>query len=295
MRFAFIQEQQNLHEVRQLCELMEVSVSGYYAWRQRKALGEESARTRRDRELTVHIRAAFVQQKRRAGSPRIHRELKANDIHVSRKRVARLMRQEGLRAKSNSFRPQTTNSKHSRPVADNVLERRFDPAQWSGLNQAWAGDITYLPTSEGWSYLAVLMDLHSRRIIGWALDDHMEERLVSRALEMALQYRKPEEGLIHHSDRGSQYASNGYQSAIDEAGLLPSMSRKGNCWDNAVLESFFATLKKELIYREDYNSREEAQREVFEYIEVYYNRQRRHSALGYLAPVEYEQRIATAQ
>lgn len=284
--------------MRQLCDLLEVSVSGYYAWCHRHTAGEESAHARRDRELTVPIRAEFTRQKRRAGSPRIYLELKANNICVSRKRVARLMRQEGLRAKSNSFRPQTTDSKHSRPVAENVLERRFAPDQWTGPNQAWAGDITYIPTNEGWSYLAVLMDLHSRRIVGWAFDDHMEEGLVSRALDMALGYRHPEQGLIHHSDRGSQYASKGYQAVIDEAGLVPSMSRKGRVpfgrrWDNAVLESFFATLKKELVYREDYTSREEAQREVFEYIEIYYNRQRRHSALGYLSPIDYEQQIRT--
>ena len=292
MRFAFIQEQQNQHEVRQLCDLLKVSVSGYYAWCRRQAMGAESDHARQDRELTVHIRVEFVKQKRRAGSPRIHEELQANNICVSRKRVARLMRQEGLRAKSNSFGPQTTDSRHSRPVAENILERRFSPGQWSGLNQAWAGDITYIPTREGWSYLAVLMDMHSRRIVGWAFDDHMQEGLVSRALETALGYRRPEAGLIHHSDRGSQYASQGYQAAIDKAGLVSSMSRKGNCWDNAVLESFFATLKKELVYGEDYTSHEEAQQEIFEYIEIYYNRQRRHSALGYLSPVSFEQKIA---
>jgi transposase InsO family protein len=227
VRFAFIQQQQSLHEVSQLCALLEVSVSGYYGWCRRQATGEESRHARRDRELTVHIRAEFIKQKQRAGSPRIHEELQANNIRVSRKRVARLMRREGLRAKSTGFRPQTTDSKHPQPVAENILERRFAPDQWSGLNQAWAGDITYIATSEGWSYLAVLMDLHSRRIIGWAFDSHMEEGLVSRALNMALGYRQPEPGLIHHSDRGSQYASNSYQAAIDETGLVPSMSRKG--------------------------------------------------------------------
>jgi transposase InsO family protein len=268
-----------------------VSVSGYYAWRGRP----QSRRAQQDQHLVVRIRAVFEQHRHRYGSPRVHRELQEQGVDCSRKRVARLMRATGLRARDKKQFKRTTDSSHLYPVAANRLARSFTPAQIGGLNRVWAGDITYLATREGWLYLAVLLDLHSRRVVGWSLSSTLEQSLVHQSLERALVLRQPPDGLVHHSDRGSQYAATDYQAHLTRKGMVCSMSRKGDCWDNAPVESFFATLKAELVseFNGCFGSREQARQEVGHYIESYYNRQRRHSTLGYLSPAEFEQRCST--
>jgi putative transposase len=223
------------------------------------------------------------------GSPRVHRELQARGVACSENTVAKLMRAHGIRSKARRrFVVRTTESRHDRPVADNVLAREFYPDR---PDTAWAADITYVPTAEGWVYLAAVVDLFSRKVVGWATADHLRAELPLEALRMALTHRKPAGELLHHSDRGVQYASEAYQSLLAAHGIEPSMSRKGNCWDNAVVESFFSTLKRELVHHEDYADREEARRSLFEYIEVFYNRKRRHSTLGYRSPAEFEARL----
>ena len=264
-----------------MCRTLGVSTSGYYGWRQRR----ESQRQREDQRLVVEIKAIHQESRRTYGAPRIHRELRARGFCCSRKRVARLMRLHGLRAKQKRRFKATTDSQHRLPVAENLLERRFTP---SAPNVVWAADITYICTEEGWLYLAVVLDLFSRRIIGWSMRPTLKRQLVIEALEMALKRRQPSQGLLHHSDRGSQYASRDYQELLASHGILCSMSRKGNCYDNAPVESFFATRKKELVHHRCYHSRGEAKADIFEYIEVWYNRKRRHSSLGYLSPVVYE-------
>jgi putative transposase len=288
MKYQFIGQQAEDATALQ-CRVLGVSASGYHAWCQRRREDRGSQRAQDNRRLLVQIRAVFEQHHRRYGSPRIHAELRAAGVKCSRKRVARLMRQEQLWACRARRYHKTTDSKHSHPVAANVLERRFAVQQIKAVNRAWAGDITYISTTEGWMYLAVLLDLYSRRVIGWAMDSSLGEELVQRALKMALTNRQPAAGVIHHSDRGSQYAAREYQCRLEESGLVCSMSAKGDCWDNAPVESFFATLKKELIHQRSYGSHKEARLEVFEFIEVYYNRQRRHSTLGYLSPSEFEE------
>jgi transposase InsO family protein len=246
-----------------------------------------SKRQQGDAALSEVITSIHTNSRRTYGSPRVHAELKALDVNISQKRVARLMRQNGLAARRRRrFLPKTTDSNHQYPVADNVLARDFAR---SAPNRAWVGDITYVPTGEGWLYLAVLLDLYSRRVVGWAMSDRIDRQLVLDALKMAVTHRGvPSEGVLHHSDRGSQYASIDYRNALENFGFQSSMSRKGNCWDNAVSESFFATLKVELIHRHRYVTRAAARRSIFEYIEVFYNRQRRHSTLGYVSPSQFE-------
>lgn len=292
MKYHFIGQQEEYATALQ-CRVLGVSVSGYHAWCKRSREDRGSRRAQDNRHLLVQIRAAFEQHRRRYGSPRIYAELRAAGVKCSRKRVARLMRQEQLRACRPRRYRKTTDSNHSHPVAANLLERRFAVQEVKAINRAWAGDITYIFTAEGWMYLAVLLDLYSRRVIGWAMDSSLGEELVQRALTMALTNRQPTTGVLHHSDRGSQYAAREYQCRLEESGLVCSMSAKGDCWDNAPVESFFATLKKELIHQRSYGSREEARLEVFEFIEVYYNRQRRHSTLGYLSPSEFEEKSSS--
>jgi putative transposase len=292
MKYHFMGQQEQYATALQ-CRVLGVSVSGYYAWCQRNREDPVSRRAQGNRQLLVQIRTIFEQHRRRYGSPRIYQELQAAGVKCSRKRVARLMRQEQLWAcRARRYR-KTTDSKHSHPVAANLLDRRFAVQEIKAVNRAWAGDITYISTTEGWMYLAVLLDLYSRRVIGWAMDSSLGEELVQRALKMALANRQPPAGVLHHSDRGCQYAAQQYQSRLAESGLVCSMSGKGDCWDNAPVESFFATLKKELIHQRHYASREEARLEVFEFIEVYYNRQRRHSTLGYLSPSEFEDKSSS--
>jgi putative transposase len=281
VRFEFIQAQKAHFPVEFMCEQLEVSRSGYYAWAERP----ESARQQQDKQLAQEVQKAHRDSRGTYGSPRVHAELQAQGRKVSRKRVARLMGEQQLEARRKRRTVRTTDSNHSHPVAPNVLERDFSPDQ---PNSTWATDITYVWTGEGWLYLAVVLDLFSRRVVGWSMSEHIDTKLVLGALEMALEGRQPPEGLIHHSDRGSQYASAEYRQALASRGIQCSMSRKGNCWDNAVVESFFSSLKQELVYLTDFATRHQARSELFEYIEVFYNRQRRHSSLGYLSPSDYE-------
>jgi transposase InsO family protein len=267
-----------------MCRVLEVSRSGFYAWWSRDA---SAAEVRRE-ELADEVKAIHAAVKARYGSPRIRAELVAKGHECSVNFVAKVMREAGIAAKTRRKFRQTTDSNHSMPVAENVLDREFDPEE---PNTRWCADITYLPTREGWLYLAVVEDLFSRRIVGWSMDATMTSRLVVDALEMALAGRlkgSSGSGLVAHSDRGSQYASEHYRRRLREERIECSMSRRGDCWDNAAMESFFASLKKELVHDEDYATRAEAKASIFEYIEAFYNRVRRHSSLGYVAPEEYE-------
>jgi transposase InsO family protein len=269
------------YSIKKMCRVIHVSRSGYYEWLKR----DKSSRKKKDLELKEKIRSIYEQSKKRYGSPRIHAELRALGIRCGKKRVERLMREMRLQAKHKRQFKMTTNSKHNYPVAPNLLERHF---QVTAPNQVWVTDITYIRTFEGWLYLAAVMDLYSRKIVGWAMSETMKTALATTALKMAIQRRRPNKGLMHHSDRGVQYASNAYQKVLKHNGMTCSMSRKGNCWDNAPMESFFGTLKTECIAGKIYLSRMQAKREIFEYIEIDYNRKRRHSSIGYISPENYE-------
>jgi transposase InsO family protein len=285
VKFSFIQDHKDVWPVSLMCSVFSVSTSGFYAW----LLREESAQEIRRKEILKEIRLIHQEVKRRYGSPRIHAELKARKIHCSVNTVAKLMADNDIAAKTKRKYKATTNSKHKRPVAENLLDRQFNPSK---PNEVWTTDITYIWTAEGWLYLAVVEDLFSRMVVGWSMAESMESRLVVDALEMAVLRRFPEEGLLAHSDRGSQYASEHYQSVLLSHGIECSMSEKGQCWDNAPTESFFASLKKELVHDEDYKTRSEAKSSIFEYIETFYNPRRLHSSLGFLSPLEYEKRQA---
>jgi putative transposase len=281
--FAFIEDHQETWPVRVMCEALEVSAAGYYAWLVRPP---SFAQQRRD-ALLVLIQGIYAEAKQRYGSPRVHAALAGRDGARSVNTVAKIMRDNDVRAKTaRKFKCRTTDSNHALPVADNVLDRQFDP---QGPNEAWVADITYIPTREGWLYLAVVEDLFSRMVVGWSMDATMTSRLVVDALAMAVARRLPGEGLLAHSDRGSQYASDHYQSLLGKHGIECSMSGVGQCWDNAPAESFFASLKKELTHHEDYRTRQQARASIFEYVEVFYNNQRLHSSLGYVTPAAYEQ------
>jgi transposase InsO family protein len=280
--FGFIETHQQEWPVTVMCDILQVSTAGYYAWRDRPV---SAGQQRRDR-LSAEIRLIHDTVKGRYGSPRVHAELAARAAPCCVNTVAKLMRVQGIAAKTARKFRHTTDSNHDLPVAANLLERAFDPAT---ANTAWVADFTFIPTREGWLYLAAVEDLFSRRVVGWAMSDRMTSRLVVDALAMAVQFRLPKEGLLAHSDRGSQYASEHYRRLLAKHGIECSMSRRANCWDNAPMESFFASLKKELVHHEDYQTREEAKASIFEYIEVFYNRKRRHSSLGYKSPAEYEQ------
>jgi transposase InsO family protein len=280
--FRFIEENRDRWPVRLLCATLEVSAAGYYAWRDRP----RSARAQRRDALAVEARSIHAEVKARYGSPRIHAELVARGHDCCVNTVARLMRDHGIAAKTARKFRRTTDSNHDLPVAENLLGRQFDP---ESPNEAWVADITYIPTREGWLYLAAVEDLYSRMVVGWAMAEHLGSRLVVDALGMAVQRRLPGAGLVAHSDRGSQYASEHYQRLLARHGIACSMSRRGDCWDNAPMESFFASLKKELVHDADFATRSEARAAIFEYIEVFYNGTRRHSSLGYVSPAEYEQ------
>jgi putative transposase len=265
-----------------MCHVLKVSRSGYYVSLDRAP----SARQRRTQELLGHIAQACVAGRGVYGSPRVTKELNACGIKVCENTVARLMNQRGIRAKTACrFKVMTTDSNHPHPVAANTLDRDFKADL---PNQKWCVDITYIPTGEGWLYLAGVIDLCSRRIVGWSMADHLRSELCEDALSMAILQRHPCDGLLHHSDRGVQYACDAYGQLCATHGIEPSMSRVGNCYDNAVMESFWGTLKQELVYHEKYQTREQARRSIFEWIEVFYNRQRRHSAIGYLCPEAFE-------
>ena len=281
MSYAFIEAHYDQWTVTLMCDALNVSTAGYYCWRERDA----SEQQQRREELTVEIQAVHAEVQARYGSPRMHAELvdRGHDCCVNT--VARIMRDAGIAAKTKRKFRQTTDSNHKLPVAENLLDRHFDP---TSKNESWVSDITYITTREGWLYLAAVEDLYSRMVVGWSMDAAMTSRLVVDALEMAVVRRLPGSELVAHSDRGSQYASEHYQRLLGTEGITCSMSRRGNCWDNAPMESFFATLKKELVHHEDYATREQARASIFEYIETFYNRSRRHSTLGYQSPADYE-------
>ena len=288
MRYCFIEQERVHYPVTVLCHVLAVSRSGYYAWRMRG----ESRRTRDNRQLLQQIHTIYTRFKKRYGSPRIHNALQDQGLRVGRHRVARLMQQAGLRARKSRRRFRgTTDSRHAHPIAPNRLDRTFAADR---PNEKWVADITYIPTREGWLYLAVVLDLYARKVVGWAMRSRMKEDLTKAALDMALRQRHPTERLLHHSDRGRQYASRGYRRLLLQHRIGRSMSRKGNCWDNAPMESFMATLKTELIHHHDFHTRQEARQAIFEYIEVFYNRQRSHSALGYKTPVQFEQNFESS-
>ena len=271
-----------MYPVLVMCDVLEVSSSGYYAWRGRP----ESRRSREDRKLKAIIRSVFEESRQTYGSPRIHDELRDRDIRCGRKRVARLMKEDQLTPKKARRFRRTTVAEPDHPKAPNVLGREFSV---NAPDTAWVGDITYLWTQEGWLYLAVLLDLFSRRVVGWSVRPHLGQELAIAALDRALYERDVPEGLLHHSDRGCQYTSNEYQKKLKGNHLTVSMSRKGDCWDNAVAESFFATLKVEL--GDSFSSRQAAHDALFDYIEVFYNRQRRHTSIGSISPAEAEARF----
>jgi putative transposase len=282
MRYAFIAEHRDHWPVRLQCRVLDVSVSGYYDWTKR----EPGPRARRRAALGERIAQIHAESRGSYGSPRVFKQLKHEGQAVGRKRVASIMQDRSIQGKCPRKRvPRTTDSAHGKPVADNVIERDFTA---TAANQKWVADITYIDTDEGWLYLATVMDCFSRRIVGWCAADHLRAELVEQALTMAIKFRgiDRDQGLVHHSDRGVQYASGMFQALLGEHGIVCSMSRKGNCYDNAVMESFFGTLKTEL--DEPLPTRAAARLALFEYIEVFYNRQRLHSTLGYVSPAAYE-------
>ena len=282
MKFAFIEEHLCAFPIESACETLAVSRAGYYAWLARP----ESAQSKRQAELAAKIKAVHQENRCVYGSPRIFQVLKAHGETVCENTVAKVMRAQQIKAKTKrTFVPRTTDSNHAKPVAQNVLDRQF---QADLPDRKWVVDITYIPTDEGWLYLAGVLDLCSRKIVGWSMADHMRAELPAAALSMAVARRRPDAGLLHHSDRGVQYACDDYQHLLQSHGMELSMSGKGDCWDNAVMESFWSTLKNELVNHERYTTREEARRSIFEFIEVFYNRKRLHSSLGYQSPEVFE-------
>jgi putative transposase len=273
------------YPVQKLCATFEVSRSGYYTWRQAK----DSLRLQRDRTLQAQIATIHARSRGTYGSPRMTVELREQGERVGRHRVARLMRATGLQGRQKRrYRVMTTDSRHTEPIAPNHLGMIAPPTQ---LDRVWVSDITYVPTREGWLYLAGVLDRCSRFLVGWAMGESLDAALPIAAMRMALEQRRPRPGLLHHSDRGVQYASDPYRALLADHRVIASMSRKGNCYDNAVMESFWSTLKSELIYRRDFATRAEARTAIFDYIEGFYNRSRRHSALGYKSPLAYESNL----
>jgi len=287
MRYRFVAAEQASYPVRLLCRVVGVAASGFYAWLRRGP----SQRERQDRSLAERIAAVFAASRRTYGSPRVHAELRAEGIRVSRKRVARLMREGGLAATIRRRFPRTTNSDHGRPVAPNLLEQKFTAEQ---PDTVWLAAISYIATGEGWLYLAAIKDMATREIVGWSMSDSLEAGSACAALRMAIQRRQPPAGLIHHSDRGVQYAGSEYQKILTRHGLRCSMSRRGNCYDNAPMESFFGSLKNELVHRTTFPTRAAARQALFDYLEIFYNRRRRHSGIGFLTPAQAYEQMAKA-
>ncbi len=281
MKYELVARNRSRFPIRRMCELLSVSASGFYAHQKRPM----SQRARDNQELVEHIRRVHQESRQTYGSPRVHAQLRAEGQRCSLNRIARLMKKHHIQARRRKKRRKTTNSQHGYPVAPNLLQRQF---QAERPNTKWLSDITYIPTANGWLYLAVVLDLFSRRIVGWAMERHMHASLPVRALKMALTTRQPQPGLLHHSDRGSQYAGSAYQRLVAAYHIQSSMSGIGNCFDNAPVESFFGTLKRELVHFRSYQTRREARLDIFEYIEGFYNTRRRHSALGYLSPLDFE-------
>ena len=291
MKYACITRHRGEYPVRLMCRVLEVVPSGYYQWRRRSP----SAHAIADERLLLNVRIAFDASGKTYGAPRVHRDLRAEGLQVGKKRVARLMQQAGLVGRAPRRRGvATTDSNHDHPIASNLLARQFDVNGVRTPNTVWVSDITYVPTREGWLYLAVVLDLASRRVVGWAMRETLEAELALAALRMALAVRRPARGLIHHSDRGVQYACGEYRELLAAHGAVASMSRRGDCWDNAVAESFFATLEVELIDRNDWATRAGARRAIFQYIEAWYNPHRRHSTLDYVSPSAYERQLEAA-
>jgi putative transposase len=290
VKYACIRAHRQQFPLSLMCRLLQVSRSGFYAAEKRAP----SARARRREKLQQIIAAVYETSRGTYGSPRIYQELRNKERPCGRHLIARLMRESGLRAKAQRrARPLTTDSKHGYGVTQNLLRRRFGVKETGAINRAWCGDITYIRTGEGWLYLAVLIDLGSRMVVGWAMRESLESCLSIDALRMALAQRDIQRGLLHHSDRGVQYAATDYRELLSKHKIVPSMSRRANCYDNAVSESFFATLKWELLDRFKWPTRAAVRTAIFEYIEVWYNRLRRHSALGYLSPLQYEHSLLT--
>lgn len=282
MKFDFIEAEKANYPVTVLCDVLDVSRSGFYASRARAA----SERAKADEQLAAEIAATHTRSSRRYGSPRIHRALRKKGIRVGKKRVERLMREQGLVARQKRRFRRTTDSSHDSPIAPNIVARDFAPAM---ANKVWAGDVTYISTAEGWAYLAILLDLYSRRVVGWALGATNDTKLALAALRRAGTSRHCiPAGLVHHTDRGSPYASADYRAALEGYGMTASMSRRGDCWDNAVSESFFATLRAELIDHETYATRRAAEKAIGDYIDHFYNIERLHSFLDYVSPIEFE-------
>jgi transposase InsO family protein len=282
MTFAWMERHREQFPVRAMCETFGVSPSGFYASRHRVV----GPRRQRRVELRGQIVDVHAQSRGTYGSPRVHRELLEQGVRVCENTVAKLMRAQGLRSKRRrKFVPRTTDAKHAFPTAANVLDRAFEA---DAPNRKWVCDITYVETGEGWLYLAAVLDLYSRKVVGWSMAEHLRAELVEDALSMALMRRRPGKGLLHHSDRGVQYACDRYQQRLKQEGLVCSMSRTGNCYDNAAMESFWSTLKTELVYHEKFATRETARQAIFEYVEVFYNRERRHSSIGYISPESFE-------
>ena len=281
MKYQFIEEHKHEFAIVVMCGVLTVSESGFYAWRKRPTC----RRKQEDAQLIQEIKQVFEVHQGRYGAPRIYRDVHDEGMSCSRKRVARLMRAEELSARSKRRRVITTKRDEAHPVALNLLNRDFHAEE---PNRKWVTDITYIPTKQGWLYLAVILDLYSRMVVGWSMSGNCDGKLVEHALEHALARRRPDAGLLHHSDRGSQYTAHAYQAYLQRYGIQSSMSRKGNCWDNSVMESFFVTLKDECVRDTFYSSHDEARSALFVYIEAYYNRIRRHSTLGYMSPLQYE-------
>jgi transposase InsO family protein len=281
VKFAWIEAEKAHFPIEVACEVLGVSRGGFYAWRKRPP----SARAKKRAHLAVEIAAAHKKSGRRYGSPRVHRALRSKGIRVSRKTVESVMREKGIVGRKKRRFQRTTDSNHPSPIAPNIVQRDFEPAE---PNKVWAGDVTYIATGEGWAYLAVLLDLFSRRVVGWAISATNDTALALAALERALSGRVVNAGLVHHTDRGSPYASDDYRAALAQRGIVASMSRKGDCWDNAVAESFFATLRAELVDDERYPTRRGAERSIGEYIDGFYNTDRLHSHLDYVSPIQFE-------
>jgi transposase InsO family protein len=282
MKYLFMEEYKEAFRVKRMCKVLKVSRSGYYAWRERRPSRREQA----NRELLEHIREVHRESRNTYGSPRITNALNEQGIVCGKNRVAKIMRDSGIRVKIKRRFKRTTDSGHGYPVAPNLLIENKQ------VERLWVSDITFIPTREGWMYLSAVMNVKTRKIIGFSMRDELSQELVMVALKQALDSGLPKEGLIHHSDRGRQYATYAYQGLLQKHNILSSMSRKGHCYDNAYMESFFATLKKDLVHGRKYQTREEASLSIFEYVEVFYNRIRKHSSLGYKSPVQYEKALS---
>jgi len=280
MKYQFIDKYRSVYRVEKMCRILDIGRSSYYTWKHRS----KSMRDKENERLVFRIKLVYGESRRIYGSPRITAELRASGVRCGKNRVARLMREHGIMAKTRRRFKITTDSKHNLPIAENLLDQEFTT---DAPNKAWAGDITYIWTKQGWMYLAVVLDLFNREVVGWSMKKRMTADIVIEALTMAIKRKRPQTGLIFHSDRGSQYASHDFGRLLEKYNVIQSMSGKGNCYDNAVTESFFHTLKTELVYFERYMTRSEARQSIFEYIEIFYNRIRRHSSIGYVSPVDF--------